>query len=130
MFTNEQTPEGNPGVIVKLSNLVKKYGTSFYLMDQKSGHLYVLDEKGYKQIDEKGLLFPSESMIIAGALDDNRSNPFIITQSSKLPETPMAESTRVLLKTSTDKREVKEKEEPLLADGLLEKDKPTFIEKN
>ena len=36
MFTNEQTPEGNPGVIVKLTNLVKKYGTSFYLMDQKS----------------------------------------------------------------------------------------------
>ena len=33
MFTNEQTPEGNPGVIVKLTNLVKKYGTSFYLMD-------------------------------------------------------------------------------------------------
>ena len=29
MFTNEQTPEGNPGVIVKLSNLVKKYGASF-----------------------------------------------------------------------------------------------------
>ena len=24
MFTNEQTPEGNPGVIAKLSNLVKK----------------------------------------------------------------------------------------------------------
>ena len=92
MFTNEQTPEGNPGVIVKLTNLVKKYETSFYLMDQKSGHLYVLDEKGYKQIDEKGLLFPLESMIIAGALDDNRSNPFIITQSSKLPETPTAES--------------------------------------
>ena len=91
MFTNEQTPEGNPGVIVKLFNLEKKYGTSFYLMDRKSGHLYVLDEKGYKQIDEKGLLFPSESMIIAGALDDNRSNPFIITQSSKLPETPTAE---------------------------------------
>ena len=88
MFTNEQTPEGNPGVIVKLTNLVKKYGTSFDLMDRKSGHLYVLDEKGYKLIDEKGLLFPLESMIIAGALDDDRSNPFIITQSSKLPETP------------------------------------------
>ena len=70
MFTNEQTPEGNPGVIVKLCNLMKKYGTSFYLMDRKSGHLYVLDKKGYKQIDEKGLLFPSESMIIAGALDE------------------------------------------------------------
>ena len=55
MFTNEQALEGNPGVIVKLSNLVKKYGTSIYLMDRKSGHLYVLDEKGYKQIEEKGL---------------------------------------------------------------------------
>ena len=122
MFTSEQTLEGNAGVIVKLTNLVKKYGTSFYLMDRKSGHLYVLDEKGYKQIDEKGLLFPLESMIIAGALEDNRSNPFIITQSSKLPETPTAESTRVPLNTSTDKREVREKEEPLIPDGLLEKE--------
>ena len=122
MFTNEQTLEGNPGVIVKLSNLMKKYGTSFYLMDRKSGHLYILDEKGYKQIDEKGLLFPSESMIIAGALDENRSNPFVITQSSRLPEIPVAESTRVPLKTSTDKREVREKEEPLIPDGLLEKE--------
>ena len=127
MFTNEQTPEGNQGVIVKLTNLVKKYGTSFYLMDRKSGHLYVLDKKGYKQIDEKGLLFPLESMVIAGALDDNRSNPFIITQSSKLPETPMAESTRVPLKTSTDKREVREKEEPLISDGLLEKEQTDFF---
>ena len=80
MFTNEQTPEGNPGVIVKLTNLVKKYGTPFYLMDRKSGHLYVLHEKGYKQIEEKGLLYPSESMIIAGALDENRGNPFVITR--------------------------------------------------
>ena len=109
MFTNEHTLEGNPGVIVKLSNLVKKYGTSIYLMDRKSGHLYVLDEKGYKQIEEKGLLYPSESMIIAGALDENRSNAFVMTRSSKLPETPAVESTRVPLKTSTDKREVKEK---------------------
>ena len=122
MFTNEQTPEGNPGVIVKLSNLVKKYGTPFYLMDRKSGHLYVLDEKGYNQIKEKGLLYPSESMIIAGALDENRSNPFVITQSSRLSETPAAESTRVPLKTSTDKREVKEKKELLTPDGLLEKE--------
>ena len=112
MFTNEQTLEGNPGVIVKLTNLVKKYGTPFYLMDRKSGHLYVLNEKGYKQIEEKGLLYPSESMIIAGVLDENRGNPFVITQSSRLPETPAAESTRVPLKTSTDKREVKERRNP------------------
>ena len=31
MFTNEQTPEGNPGVIVKLTNLVKKYDNSWSL---------------------------------------------------------------------------------------------------
>ena len=129
MFTNEQTPEGNPGVIVKLSNLVKKYRTPFYLMDRKSGHLYVLDEKGYKQIKEKGLLYPSESMIIAGALDENRGNPFVITQSSRLPETPAAESTRVPLKTSTDKREVKEKKELLTPDGLLEKEQTEWYQK-
>ena len=129
MFTNEQTPEGNPGVIVKLTNLVKKYGTPFYLMDRKSGHLYVLSEKGYKQIEEKGLLYPSESMIIAGALDENIDNPFVITQSSRLPGTPAAESTRVPLKTSTDKREVKEKKEPLTPDGLLEKEQTEWYQK-
>ena len=129
MFTNEQTPEGNPGVIVKLTNLVKKCGSPFYLMDKKSGHLYVLHEKGYKQIEEKGLLYPSESMIIAGALDENRGNPFVITQSSRLPETPAAESTRVPLKTSTDKREVKEKKEPLTPDGLLEKEQTEWYQK-
>ena len=53
MFTNEQTLEGNPGVIVKLSNLVKKYGTSIYLMDRKSGHLYVLDEKGINRLKRR-----------------------------------------------------------------------------
>ena len=172
MFTNEQTPEGNPGVIVKLSNLVKKYKTPFYLMDRKSGHLYVLDEKGYKQIEEKGpgvivklsnlvkkyktpfylmdrksghlyvldekgykqieekgLLYPSESMIIAGALDENRGNPFVITQSSRLLETPVAESTRAPLKTSTDKGEVKEKKELLTPDGLLEKEQTEWYQK-
>ena len=119
----------NPGIIVKLSNLVKKYRTPFYLMDRKSGQLYVLDEKEYKQIEEKGLLYPSESMIIAGALDENRGNPFVITQSSRLPETPAAESTRVPLKTSTDKREVKEKKELLTPDGLLEKEQTEWYQK-
>ena len=129
MFTNEQTPEGNPGVIVKLTNLVKKYGSPFYLIDKKSGHLYVLNEKGYRQIEEKGLLYPSESMIIAGALDKNRGNPFVITQTSRLPETPVAESTRVPLKTSTDKREVKEKKGPLTPNGLLEKEQTEWYKK-
>ena len=92
--------------------------------------MYVLDEKGYKQIEEKGLLYPSESMIIAGALDENKSNPFVMTRSSGPPETPTAESTRVPLKTSTDKREVKEKKELLVPDGLLERDKLSGIKSN
>ena len=129
MFTNEQTPEGNPGVIVKLTNLVKKYGTPFYLMDRKSGHLYVLHEKGYRQIEEKGLLYPSESMIIAGALDENRGNPFVTTQSSRLPEMPAVESTRVPLRTYMDEREVKGKKEPLTPDGLLEKEQTEWYQK-
>ena len=128
-FTNEQTPEGNPGVIVKLTNLVKKYGSPFYLMDKKSGHLYVLNEQGYTLIEEKGLLYPSESMIIAGALDENKGNPFMITQSSKLPEMPAAESTRVPLKTSTGKREEKEKKGPLTPKGLLERKQTEWYQK-
>ena len=67
-------------------------------------------------------------MIIAGALDD-RGNPFVITQSSRLPETPAAESTRVPLKTSTDKREVKEKKELLTPDGLLEREQTEWHQK-
>ena len=98
-------------------------------MDKKSGHLYFLYEKGYKQIEEKGLLYPSESMIIAGALDENRRNPFVITQSSRLPEKPVAESTRVPLKTSTGKREVKERKKPSTPDGLLEKEQTEWYRK-
>ena len=71
MYTTEKTPEDNPGVFVKLLNLEKKYGMSMYLMDRKSGHLYITGIEGYKQIDEKGLLYPSESMIAAGVLEEN-----------------------------------------------------------
>ena len=129
MFTNKKTPEGNPGVIVKLTNLVKKHGTPFYLMDRKSGHLYVLNEQGYTQVEEKGLLYPSESMIIAGALDENKGNPFMNTQNSRLPGTPAAESTRVPSKTSTDKREQRGKKEPLTPEGLLEKEQTEWYQK-
>ena len=75
MHTTERTPEDNPGVLVKLPNLEKKYGTPMCLMDRKSGHLYTAGIGGYRQIDEKGLLYPSESMIVAGALEENRGKP-------------------------------------------------------
>ena len=41
----------------------------------------------------------------------------------------MAESTRVPLKTSTDKREVKEKKDLLTPDGLLEKEQTEWYQK-
>ena len=41
MYTAEKTPEDNPGVLVRLGNLTEKYGTSIYLLDKRSGHLYV-----------------------------------------------------------------------------------------
>ena len=68
-------------------------------------------------------------MIIARALGENKGNPFMDTQSSRLPGTPAAESTRVPLKTSTNKREVKEKKEPLTPEGLLEKEQTEWYQK-
>ena len=35
MYTTKRTPEDNPGVLVKLPNLEKKYGTSMFLMDKR-----------------------------------------------------------------------------------------------
>ena len=109
MYTAEKTPGNNPGVLVKLPNLEKKYGTSIYLMDRKSGHLYTTDVEGYKQIDENELLYPSESMIVAGDLREKRGEPMPFMQDSKIQGTSTAESTRVPLKTSTEKREAKER---------------------
>ena len=128
MYTTEKTHEGNPGVFVKLSNLEKKYGMSMYLMDRKSGHLYITGIEGYKQIDEKGLLYPSESMIVAEALEENRGEPAPFMPDSKIQGTPTAESTWIPLKTSTEKREAKEQAEPLTPDQLLEMEQ-TIIHK-
>ena len=114
MYTTERTPEDNPGVLVKLPNIEKKYGTSMFLMDKKSGHLYVTGIEEYKQIDEKGLLFPSESMIVAGALGEDKGEPVPFMPDSKIQGTPAAES------TTTGKREAMEQKEPLTPDQLLE----------
>ena len=119
MYTTEITPEDNSGVLVKLPNLEKKYGTSMFLMDKKSGHLYVTGIEGYKQIDEKGLLYPSESMIAAGAFMPD----------SKIQGTPAAESTRVPLKASTGKREAMEQKETLTPDQLLKMEQTVLYKK-
>ena len=105
MYTCDNTPEGNPGVVVKLENLREKYGTTLYLLDKRSGNLYVLEAEEYMKTEEKGLLFPSESMIMAGALEREIGEPQPSMQISKMQATPAAESTRIPLRTSTEKRE-------------------------
>ena len=105
MFTCESTPEGNPGVVVKLENLKEKYGPTLHLLDKRSGNLYMMEAEEYKKIEEKGLLFPSESMIMAGALEREIGEPQPSMQISKMQATPAAESTRIPLRTSTEKRE-------------------------
>ena len=114
IFTCEKTPEDNPGVVIKLDNLKEKYGTSTYLLDKRSGNLYVLEAEEYKKIEEKGLLFPSESMIMAGALEMEIGEPQPSMQISKMQATPAAESTRIPLRTSTEKREKSLTSEQLL----------------
>ena len=54
MFTTSNTPEGNPGIMVQLENLKGKYGTSIFLLDRRSGHLYILEAGEYRKIEEKG----------------------------------------------------------------------------
>ena len=117
MYTAEKTPEDNPGALVKLDNLTKKYGTSIYLLDKRSGHLYVIGIDGYKKIEEKGLLYPSESMILAGALERDRTEPQPSIQISKIQATLTAESTRIPLRTSTDKREVSNQKDSRIIAG-------------
>ena len=114
MFTTNSTPEGNPGVVVQLDNLKEKYGASMFLLDKRSGNLYVLEAGEYKKIEEKGLLFPSESMIMAGALERKVGEPQPSMQISKMKATPATESTRIPLRTSTEKREKSLASEQLL----------------
>ena len=114
MFTCESTPEGNPGVVIKLENLKEKYGSTLYLSDKRSGNLYMMEAEEYKKVEEKGLLFPSESMIMAGALEREMGEPQPSMQISKMQTTLAAESTRIPLRTSTEKREKSLTSEQLL----------------
>ena len=100
-----------------------------YLMDKKSGHLYTTGIGGYRQISEKGLLNPSESMIVSGALEENRGEPAPFVVDSKIQGTPAVGSTKVPLKTSTEKREAKEQKEPLTPDQLLEMEQTVLYKK-
>ena len=59
------SPQGILAVIVKLPNLKDKYGVDLFLLDRKSGHFYVPNQNGiYSIIEEKGWIYPTESMMI------------------------------------------------------------------
>ena len=73
-----------------------------------------MGEEKNKKIEEKGLPFPSESMIMAGALERETGDPQPSMQISKMQATPAAESTRISLRTSTVKREKSLTSEQLL----------------
>ena len=94
---SENSPEGNPDIIVKIPNLVEKYGTDKYLLDRYSGHLFVTNEKGvYTCIEEKGWIYPTESSLtepVAGS-SQNRDNETPQSIQFSNFKTPEAESTR------------------------------------
>ena len=119
----------NQNTTVRLPNLEKKYGTTMFLMDKRFEHLYIAGIEGYEQIDEKGLLFPSELMIVAGALGEDKGEPVPFMLDSKIQGTPAAESTRVPLKASTGKRETMKQKEPLIPDQLFEMEQTNLYKK-
>ena len=59
-------------------------------------------------------------MILAGAMNEDRGEPQPSIQISKIQATPTAESTRIPLRTSTDKREVSNQKESLPPEQLLD----------
>ena len=95
---SENSPEGNPAVIVKIPNLAEKYGTDKYLLDQYSGHLFVTNKQGvYTCIEEKRWIYPTESSLIeplAGSSQDKDNETPQSIQLFNFKKTPEAESTR------------------------------------
>ena len=95
---SEASPEGNPSVVVKIPNLVEKYGTDKYLLDRYSGHLFVTNKQGvYTCIEEKGWIYPTESSLIEPLAGPSRGQENVTPQSiqlSNFKKMPQAESTR------------------------------------
>ena len=85
-------------VIVKLPNLKDKYGIDLFLLDRKSGHLYVPNQNGiYSHIEEKGWIYPTESMLIDPIAGNLLISGNVTPQTLHLTginPTPDAESTR------------------------------------
>ena len=95
---SENSPEGNPAVIVKIPNLAEKYGTDKYLLDRYSGHLFMTNQQGiYTCIEEKGWIYPTESSLMEPIAGSSQGQSNVTPQSiqlSNFKKTPEAESTR------------------------------------
>ena len=99
-----ESPEGHPAVIMVLENLRTKYNTKYFLLDKYSGHLCATGGEAISSepIEEKGWIYPVESTrLVAGALDEFGLAPYHTLQASTIKGTPVAESTRVPMATST-----------------------------
>ena len=102
--TTEKSPEGHPAVLLVLENLRAKYNTKYFLLDKYSGYLYAVGGEAISSepIEEKGWIYPTESTRpIAGAPDEFRLTPYHTLQASTIKGTPVLDSTRVPVATST-----------------------------
>ena len=130
MKTGEKSPKENYAVLLVLENLRSKYGTKFFLLDQYSGHLYIVGNEtiGPDPIEEKGWIYPTESSLpVTGALSEFQQTPYRSMQVSNIKETPDAESTQVPITISTAKMEGRPTlgnvdERPLEVDPTQEKE--------
>ena len=75
-----------------------KYGVDLFLLDRKSGHLYVPNQNGiYSIIEEKGWIYPTESMMIDPVARNLSMSGSVTPQTLHLTginPTPDIESTR------------------------------------
>ena len=102
--TTEKSPEGHPAVLLALENLRAKYNTKYFLLDRYSEYLYTAGGEtiSLNPIEEKGWIYPTKlTRPIASAPDEFRLTPYHTLQASTIKGTPVAESTRVPMATST-----------------------------
>ena len=102
--TTGKSPEGHPAVLLALENLRAKYNTKYFLLDGYSGYLYAAGGETFSldPIEEKGWIYPTElTRPIASAPNEFRLTPYHTLQASTIKGTPIAESTRVPMATST-----------------------------
>ena len=101
---NEQSLAGNLACMIDMPNLRTKYGPNNFILDRKTGYMYTRKGDDIIQIEERAHIFPVESMTLAGGPTNEGQSPTRTMHLTNIKNTPDAESTRVPIETSTDKR--------------------------